>query len=297
MSRAHRLRSLADLVAALASRELAGGGSTARAISSSTGASTAAAAAARSPWARPAAAAAAAFAAGGLGRHLYSSPGSGATGDAAAQCHGPASVDASSLPEFDREEVAQHRTKDTRVWVTYKDGVYDVTEWVDQHPGGAARLMMAAGSAIDPFWAMYAQHNTQQVRGILETYRIGRLKGGAVAVGDPYSNEPKDRHPSLSVRSARPMNSETPLELLADAAVTPTDLFYIRNHLPVPEVDAAAYRLSIGGEGARGVELSLEDLKTRFKKHSVVATVQCAGNRRKDLLDSKLPFLLLFLFF
>ena len=45
---------------------------------------------------------------------------------------------------------------------------------VDQHPGGGARIMLAGG-AIDPFWAMYAQHKTAEVRKILETYRIGDL--------------------------------------------------------------------------------------------------------------------------
>lgn len=51
------------------------------------------------------------------------------------------------------------------IWVTYKDGVYDVTKFVEQHPGGMARIMLAAGGAIDPFWAMYQQHNTDQVGG------------------------------------------------------------------------------------------------------------------------------------
>lgn len=77
--------------------------------------------------------------------------------------------------EFTREEVADHSTREDRVWVTYKDGVYDVTEFLDMHPGGAQRLMLAAGGAIDPFWAMYAQHNTDEVRHMLEGYRIGRL--------------------------------------------------------------------------------------------------------------------------
>jgi hypothetical protein len=47
--------------------------------------------------------------------------------------------------------------------VTYKDGVYDVTRFLELHPGGAQRLMLAAGGAIDPFWAMYQQHNNDQV--------------------------------------------------------------------------------------------------------------------------------------
>ena len=76
--------------------------------------------------------------------------------------------------EIHRDEVAKHRSKDS-VWVTYKDGVYDVTDFAAMHPGGASRLMLAAGGAIDPFWAMYAQHQTAEVRQLLENYRIGTL--------------------------------------------------------------------------------------------------------------------------
>jgi sulfite oxidase len=36
------------------------------------------------------------------------------------------------LPVFTAEEVAQHRTPKDRVWVTFKDGVYDVTDFVAQ---------------------------------------------------------------------------------------------------------------------------------------------------------------------
>ena len=208
-----------------------------------------------------------------------------------AQCSSPhpgAGMFRKDLPTFTKQEVSKHRTKDSGIWVTYKDGVYDVTQWADIHPGGAQRLMLAAGGAIDPFWAMYAQHNTDQVKEILEEYRIGNLEGGATPVGDPYANEPKDRHPSLAVRSRTPLNAETPMELLAESLITPNDLFYIRNHLPVPDIDAKEYKLEIGGEGVKSVKLSLEDLKTKFKKHTVVATVQCAGNRRKDLMEGLL---------
>ena len=54
---------------------------------------------------------------------------------------------------------------------------------IDQHPGGGARIMLAAGGAIDPFWAMYAQHQTAEVRKILEGYRIGSLVSFLACVG------------------------------------------------------------------------------------------------------------------
>ncbi len=47
--------------------------------------------------------------------------------------------------------------------MVYKDGVYDITEWVETHPGGKEKIMLAAGGSIEPFWAMYQQHQTQQV--------------------------------------------------------------------------------------------------------------------------------------
>ena len=63
-------------------------------------------------------------------------------------------------------------------------------------------------------------------------------------VADPYSNEPK-RHPALVIRSQKPFNAETPAELLTGKLYTPNDLFYVRNHLPVPAVDPAAYTVSL----------------------------------------------------
>ena len=40
-----------------------------------------------------------------------------------------------------------------------------------------------------------------------------------------------------------------------------------------------------GKNGKKKIRLTLEDLKTKFKKHEVVTTLQCAGNRREDLHD------------
>ena len=31
---------------------------------------------------------------------------------------------------YSEDDVAQHASKSDGVWVTYKDGVYDVTDWV-----------------------------------------------------------------------------------------------------------------------------------------------------------------------
>ena len=68
-------------------------------------------------------------------------------------------------------------------------------------------------------------------------------EGGADAskqVADPYANEPR-RHRALKVQSDKPFNAETPLDALASSSSTPTELFYVRNHLPVPHVNPAGY--------------------------------------------------------
>ena len=48
------------------------------------------------------------------------------------------------------------------------------------------------------------------------------------------------------------------MQLLADNFVTPNDIFFIRNHLPVPDIDANTYELEISGEGVKTIKLSLE---------------------------------------
>lgn len=53
--------------------------------------------------------------------------------------------------------------------------MYDITDFVEAHPGGSARIMLAAGSSVDKFWSMYAQHQKKEVVNLLESYRIGSL--------------------------------------------------------------------------------------------------------------------------
>jgi sulfite oxidase len=60
-------------------------------------------------------------------------------------------------------------------------------------------------------------------------------------------------------------------------------LFFVRNHGTVPEPDAAAYRLVVRGGPAGSLSLSLADLR-RFPRQTVTAALQCAGNRRRELL-------------
>ena len=78
----------------------------------------------------------------------------------------------------------------------------------------------------------------------------------------------------------RPPNYETPLRYF-DSVLTPNEAFFVRYHLAdIPEVDPAAWRLKVGGDGIeRSFELTFNELK-RFDPVEVVAVCQCSGNRR-----------------
>ena len=89
------------------------------------------------------------------------------------------------------------------------------------------------------------------------------------------------------VRTTDPLNSEPALDQLAREIVTPADLFYIRNHGTVPDIDPQRFTLSVGGAVQKPLELSLSDIKKRFEKVSVMATLQCAGNRRYEMAAVK----------
>ncbi|KAL0978266.1 hypothetical protein UPYG_G00168180 [Umbra pygmaea] len=193
-----------------------------------------------------------------------------------------------SMPTYTQEEVTKHCSIEKGVWVTYKGSVYDITEFVSLHPGGN-KILLAAGGALEPFWALYAVHRQDHVLDILSEYKVGelsaedRLKQQSVKSLDPYSTDPV-RHPALRVNSLKPFNAEPPPEILSDHYITPSDIFFKRNHLPVPQVDPEVYRLHVDGvPGVEPLVFSLEELKTRFPKHTVTATLQCAGNRRSEM--------------
>ncbi|MCD2194789.1 sulfite oxidase [Actinomycetospora endophytica] len=88
----------------------------------------------------------------------------------------------------------------------------------------------------------------------------------------------------MVVHEQEPYNAEPPRGALAGEAITPIESFYGRNHGRMPTTDPDTWRLVVDGLVDRALTLSLEELQTRFEAHEVVATLQCAGNRRAGLL-------------
>src|SRR3954470_672342 len=85
----------------------------------------------------------------------------------------------------------------------------------------------------------------------------------------------------LIKKSFRPPNFETPVQYFR-SALTQNKAFFVRWHLAaIPEVAAATWALSVGGDSAgQEMKLSLAELKKNFKPAEVVAVCQCSGNRR-----------------
>ncbi len=85
----------------------------------------------------------------------------------------------------------------------------------------------------------------------------------------------------LIKKTYRPPNYETPISYFNEE-FTPNNAFFVRYHLAdIPEVDAATWKLQVGGPGAKSTaEFSLDDLKNGFEKVEIAAVNQCSGNRR-----------------
>ena len=81
--------------------------------------------------------------------------------------------------------------------------------------------------------------------------------------------------------TAAPENSETPLEDVR-SWVTPTRLFFVRNHFQMPVLDPATWRLRVEGRVERPAEWTWDEL-TALPERTVFATLECAGNGRSFL--------------
>lgn len=120
-------------------------------------------------------------------------------------------------------------------------------------------------------------------------YFLKQMSGAALAVGAGplFARAATSQKSSIAVpgedgmilRSFRFVDLETPVEYL-NTWLTPIPHFFVRNHMHEPsELDAVAWRLSIGGEVEKPLALSLSEL-AKLETHSVVNTLECAGNGR-----------------
>src|ERR1700719_2720837 len=86
----------------------------------------------------------------------------------------------------------------------------------------------------------------------------------------------------LIIRQKEPKNLEAPFVRI-DSYLTPNELFYIRSHFPIPNLDRASYQLRIDGAVRRPLALSDEELRS-MRSETRVATLECAGSGRRFLV-------------
>ncbi len=89
------------------------------------------------------------------------------------------------------------------------------------------------------------------------------------------------KNDKLVVLGERPLVAETPEHLLDDET-TPTEKFYIRNNgqIPEPAKEADTWKIAIDGEVNKPVEITLGELKSKFKAQTRRMVLECGGNGR-----------------
>jgi DMSO/TMAO reductase YedYZ molybdopterin-dependent catalytic subunit len=117
----------------------------------------------------------------------------------------------------------------------------------------------------------------------------GGMIPAALAQGAPAPAAPKGpqylkfpgKSDKLVLLGERPLVAETPENLLDDDT-TPTDKFFVRNNgaLPDEAKDPNGWKITIDGEVNNKLELTLDDLKKKFKPVTRRLVLECGGNGR-----------------
>src|SRR5690606_4546766 len=87
----------------------------------------------------------------------------------------------------------------------------------------------------------------------------------------------------MIVLNNQPWNIEAPAHLLDDK-VTPSSKMFVRNNGIIPQnISINNWTLVIDGEAVKEKKTyTLNDIKTKFTKHTYQLTLECGGNGRKE---------------
>ena len=105
-------------------------------------------------------------------------------------------------------------------------------------------------------------------------------QGAEPPKGPQHLNFP-GKSDKLVVLGDRPLVAETPEHVLDDDT-TPTDKFFVRNNGPTPEAasNVDGWKIVIDGEVNQKLELTVGDLKSRFRPVTRRLVLECGGNGR-----------------
>ena len=80
------------------------------------------------------------------------------------------------LPEYDWDEIRRH-DKAGDFWIAFCGGVYDVSEWMYRHPGGAEILIEAWGQDATEFFNAIGHSDEAWL--LTHSFMVGRVKAGS----------------------------------------------------------------------------------------------------------------------
>ena len=123
----------------------------------------------------------------------------------------------------------------------------------------------------------------------------GGLIPAALAQSAPAAAPPKGpqylkfpgKDDKLVLLGDRPLVAETPEHLL-DEDTTPTPKFFVRNNGLIPEENKEPdrWKITIDGEVTNKIEITLGELKTKFKPVTQRMVLECGGNGRSFFTPS-----------
>ncbi|CAG5078357.1 Similar to Cyt-b5: Cytochrome b5 (Drosophila melanogaster) [Cotesia congregata] len=76
---------------------------------------------------------------------------------------------------FSREEVAKHNNSES-IWIIIKSYVYDVTDYLNEHPGGAELIKECAGKDATSDFNNFG--HSSDASNLMKLYKIGKIKVG-----------------------------------------------------------------------------------------------------------------------
>ncbi|MFN4259879.1 MAG: sulfite oxidase [Gemmataceae bacterium] len=109
---------------------------------------------------------------------------------------------------------------------------------------------------------------------------------GGELLGQQSMDQGERLVPALIIRQRNPNNLEFPFSTL-NRFLTPNDLFFVRTHFEVPELDAQTWRLKVEGAVEKTIDISFDELK-KMPSRTVTALLECAGNSRLYLTSPQL---------
>ena len=80
---------------------------------------------------------------------------------------------------FEYKEVAKHNSVND-AWIIINNNVYDITKYIDKHPGGKAILISSLGQDVTEEFKNI--HHSSNAHTLMEKYCIGKIDNSSIPV-------------------------------------------------------------------------------------------------------------------